>query len=259
VTLQSGLPWGIGDTTNDFSGTNEVNQPADGQEEQWNFYGNPKDFQPVHGFTQLNGDILAGGTGGIPYFSGTSNPTCAAKALALDGGKAGLATAALANTGCYAMGSSILIPPAFGTYGTSGRDIFRDGGFRNWDLSIFKTFKFKADRKGPYTGGRGGNFKADPEKLEVEREKSDKGPGYHVLKMSAAQNGDTPALGTGDYITGQKPPIEARRIYASTAWNCAARMAQADLGYEAAKNIADKIFLDLLKKGKAIEDEDIPF
>ena len=41
------------------------------------------------------------------------------------------------------MGSSILIPPAFGTYGTSGRDIFRDGGFRNWDLSIFKTFKFR--------------------------------------------------------------------------------------------------------------------
>jgi hypothetical protein len=143
VTLQSGLPWGIADATNDFSGTNEVNQPADGQEEQWNFYGNPKDFQPVHGFTQLNGDILAGGTGGIPYFSDTSNPTCAAKALALDGGKPGLATAALANTGCYAMGSSILIPPAFGTYGTSGRDIFRDGGFRNWDLSVFKTFKFK--------------------------------------------------------------------------------------------------------------------
>ena len=102
--------------------------------------------------------------------------------------------------------------------------------------------------------------KLEGERVEVEREKSDKGPGYHVLKMSAApQNGDTPALGTGQYITGQKPPIEARRIYASTAWNCAARMAQADLGYEAAKNIADKIFYDLLKKGKAIEDEDIPF
>ena len=37
----------------------------------------------------------------------------------------------------------------------------------------FKTFKFKADRKGPYTGGGGGkSFKADPEKLEVEREKN---------------------------------------------------------------------------------------
>ena len=36
-------------------------------------------------------------------------------------------------------------------------------------------------------------------------------------------------------------------------------MAQADLGYDAAKNLADKIFHDLLVKGKAIEDEDIPF
>jgi len=66
-------------------------------------------------------------------------------------------------------------------------------------------------------------------------------------------------LGTGEYVSARKPPIEARRIYASTAWNCAARMAQADLGYDAAKNLADKIFHDLLVKGKAIEDEDIPF
>ena len=68
-----------------------------------------------------------------------------------------------------------------------------------------------------------------------------------------------PKPGDGSYVTGRKPPIEARRIYASTAWNCAARMAQADLGYDAAKNLADKIFHDLLIKGKAIEDEDIPF
>jgi hypothetical protein len=72
-------------------------------------------------------------------------------------------------------------------------------------------------------------------------------------------NGETPPLGTGEYVSAQKPPIEVRRIYASTAWNCAARMAQSDLGYEAAKHIADKIFHDLLVKGKAIEDEDIPF
>ena len=68
-----------------------------------------------------------------------------------------------------------------------------------------------------------------------------------------------PKPGDGSYVTGRKPPIEARRIYASTAWNCAARMAGADLGFEAAQNIANKIFHDLLIKGKAIEDEDIPF
>jgi hypothetical protein len=68
-----------------------------------------------------------------------------------------------------------------------------------------------------------------------------------------------PKPGDGSYVTGRKPPIEARRIYASTAWNCAARMAGPDLGFEAAQNIANKIFHDLLIKGKAIEDEDIPF
>jgi len=96
------------------------------------------------------------------------------------------------------------------------------------------------------------------EKAEVEFEKTDKGRNVKSIGKPAT-NGDTPPLGTGEYVTGQKPPIEVRRIYASTAWNCAARMAQADLGFAAAHHIADQIFLDLLKKGKAIEDEDIPF
>lgn len=146
VTLQSGLPFGVGDTTNDFSGTAEVNQPADGQEEQWNFYGNPKDFQIQHGFVSNNGDALAGGTGGIPYFPGsgdasapTSNATCNAKAAALGP----LASAALANTGCFALKNSVMVPPAYGTYGQMGKNIFRDGGFRNWDFSVFKNFKFR--------------------------------------------------------------------------------------------------------------------
>ena len=40
-------------------------------------------------------------------------------------------------------GSSVLIPPAAGTYGTAGRNIFRDSGFRNWDLSLTKSWKFR--------------------------------------------------------------------------------------------------------------------
>jgi hypothetical protein len=36
-----------------------------------------------------------------------------------------------------------MIPPAIGTFGTMGRNIFRDLGYRNWDLSVFKSFKFK--------------------------------------------------------------------------------------------------------------------
>jgi len=138
VTLQSGLPWGVGDTANDFTGTGEINQPSASQNEQWDFFGNPKDFQLVHGFTQFNGDVLAGGTGGIPYFPGTSNPACLAKSTSMGP----LAVAALANGGCFALGSSILVPPAFGTLGNTARNMFRDNGFRNWDLSVFKNVKF---------------------------------------------------------------------------------------------------------------------
>jgi hypothetical protein len=39
------------------------------------------------------------------------------------------------------MGSSIMIPPAIGTFGNMGRNTFRDFGFRNADLSVMKNFR----------------------------------------------------------------------------------------------------------------------
>jgi hypothetical protein len=124
VTLQTGQPWAVQDTANDFSGTGEVNNP-NSWGEAWNFYGNPKDF--------------TASPNGIPFFSGTSNPQCLAQATK-DGA---LALASLTNNGCFANGSSILIPPAYGTFGTIGKNIFRDTPFRNWDLSVTKSWKFK--------------------------------------------------------------------------------------------------------------------
>jgi hypothetical protein len=46
--------------------------------------------------------------------------------------------------GCYASlnGKSFLLPPALGTLGNSGRNIFRDTGFHNLDLSVSKSWKF---------------------------------------------------------------------------------------------------------------------
>ena len=35
-----------------------------------------------------------------------------------------------------------MIPPAFNTWGTMGRNIFRDSGFRDLDMSIAKVWKF---------------------------------------------------------------------------------------------------------------------
>jgi len=133
INMQSATPWGINDATTDFSGTNEINAGPTGGE-RWNFFGDPSDFQTRKSFTGTNG-----GDTGIPYFAGTSNPTCLAKATAAGP----LAVASLTNLGCYANGSSILIPPAFGSYGTAGANIFRGTPYYNVDLSITKVFKFK--------------------------------------------------------------------------------------------------------------------
>ena len=127
ITLQSGQPWSANDFGNDISGTNEINNTGS-VGEYWNFYGNPADFQSVHGLTP----------DGLPYFAGTSNPACLAQATS----NGALAIASLTNFGCYALGGSFLIPPAYGSFGGGARHIWRDSGFRNWDLSVTKAFKF---------------------------------------------------------------------------------------------------------------------
>jgi hypothetical protein len=48
----------------------------------------------------------------------------------------------LAKAGCYVSGNSVMVPPVNGTYGTMGRNIFRDSGFKDVDFSVFKNFKF---------------------------------------------------------------------------------------------------------------------
>src|SRR5207237_1657605 len=116
ISLQSGQPWNINDQSFDFSGTGEL---AD----RWNFYGNPSDFKSQ-------------GPNGLPYFPGTSNSACAQKAAALDGTNATQPfTTALGIAGCYANVNSILLPNGLRTFGTHGRNVFRDTGFRNVDLS----------------------------------------------------------------------------------------------------------------------------
>jgi hypothetical protein len=121
ISVYGAQPWGPIDAGTDISGTGEL-------VDRWNFFGRPGDFKPT----------ISTGT---PYFAGTSNPACAAKALALDGGTPGRNTYALNAFGCYAMGSSIMIPPALGTFGNMGRNIFRDSGFRNTDFSVMKNFR----------------------------------------------------------------------------------------------------------------------
>ncbi len=153
VLIQSGAPWGLADVSNDFSGTNEIgNSTLSNAGEQWDFYGNPSDFTPVHGWTDTNGGALSGGKGGLPFFPGTAtdsagnviiNPALPAACTSHAAALGQLATASLAAFGCYAVGNSVLIPPAWGTYGTTPQNLWRDAGFKNWDFSVTKQFKFK--------------------------------------------------------------------------------------------------------------------
>ena len=123
ITLQSGSPWGVQDLSNDFSGTGQVNN-LDSYGQAWDFFGNPSDFKS--------------GPTPIPLIPG-GNAACTAAATKL--GPA--AVASLNVSGCYAKGSSVLIPPALGTYGIVDRNIFRDSGFRNWDFSVTKNWRFR--------------------------------------------------------------------------------------------------------------------
>ena len=152
VLINSGLPWGAADVSDDFSGTNEIANSTQTLGEQWNFFGNPKDFTPIHGWTDTNGGILSGGTGGVPFFPGTAtdssgntiiNPALPAACTSHAAAQGPLGTASLAFFGCYAVGNTVLIPPAYGSYGTTPQNFLRDAGFKNWDMSVTKQFKFK--------------------------------------------------------------------------------------------------------------------
>ncbi len=133
VTFQTGAPWTPQDTSNDWSGTGQVSE-LNSFGQLWNFYGNRSDFKS--GSTPLP-FFPGSGVSNPPLGTETSNSACNSQAEAIG------AAANLAAAGCYAKGSSILIPPAPGTIGNSGRNIFRDSGFKNWDVSLMKETKIK--------------------------------------------------------------------------------------------------------------------
>jgi hypothetical protein len=130
VTLQTPQYWGPIDLGTDASGTGPlpVSPPATSPI-RWSFFGKPSDFKS--------------GPAPIPFFGGASNPACATQALALDAGDPlGPSTTALNLFGCYAKGSSMMIPPPLGHFGNMGRNVFPDSGFRNFDFSLAKNWHF---------------------------------------------------------------------------------------------------------------------
>jgi hypothetical protein len=121
VSLYSAQPWGPMDTSTDVSGTGESAAAATGIE-RWDFVGNPHDFKS--------------GPTPIPFFAPGSTPAVCNNAANTPDLQTSLNT-----FGCFAKGNSAMIPPVIGTFGTMGRNLFRDSGFRNWDFSVVKNWK----------------------------------------------------------------------------------------------------------------------
>jgi carboxypeptidase family protein/TonB-dependent receptor-like protein len=133
LTLQSGLPWTNSDVTNDIIGTGEFVGTISSALQPWNYSGPRTAFKA--------------GPQSIPQFTGAAaTTTCKSAAEAPYAGNAqltALADAALADIGCFAQNGGFLTPPAFGTVGNAGRNIFRVPNYYNVDLSIGKEWKIK--------------------------------------------------------------------------------------------------------------------
>ncbi|HEY6945067.1 MAG TPA: TonB-dependent receptor [Candidatus Acidoferrum sp.] len=135
ITMQSGQPWNINDQSFDISGTGDL---AD----RWNFFGNPNDFKSG-GANPINfiapGSFALDSNGNV---IGLAPGAPAGASTCLGDASSQAAKNMLAFAGCYANGKSALLPPSFGTFGTMGRNVFRDTGFHNVDLSVSKNFRF---------------------------------------------------------------------------------------------------------------------
>jgi Carboxypeptidase regulatory-like domain/TonB dependent receptor len=134
VTLSGSQPWNVIDGSDNFSKDNE-------NTDRWDFFGNPTDFKATSSSipycTGFPGPATCTTTSGVSGIVTTLPSSLGAKctAVAPDPGT-------LAAGGCFVDGNSVLVPPKAGTFGTMGRNIFRDAGFKNVDFSIFKNFKF---------------------------------------------------------------------------------------------------------------------
>ncbi len=144
VTIQSGMPWTVNDTVDNISGTSEAS-------DRWDFFGKPSDFtsgpHSIPYCTQTGGCSETTGRGQtfqLPSAQSAAFFTaCSAAAAKVDGGSTtGPTTASLDTYGCYAQGGSVMIPPAVGTFGTMGRNIFPSSPFSDWDLAVSKDWRF---------------------------------------------------------------------------------------------------------------------
>lgn len=157
-TYQSANPVNADDTSNDLSGTGQL-------VDRWTLVGTPSDFKigsaspaPCWGvagssFAKAANcttvSVPAGAVLGTTAYVSNMPQACqnaaageptSASVPSSDANSTGLK--ALGNFGCYAMGNSVIVPPAQGTYGTMARDALFGPPFKNWNLSVSKNWKF---------------------------------------------------------------------------------------------------------------------
>jgi len=148
LTLQTAQPWLAFDTVDHFStGGNALGDGTD----RWDFFGNPSNFRSgpnsiMHCTGPADGDCSqTHGTTGIAFCGSASGACDAATSAALWAQCTAKAPdpVTLGIGGCYVSGNSVMVPPAMGTYGTMGRNLFRDQGFKGLDFAVYKEFRFK--------------------------------------------------------------------------------------------------------------------
>jgi hypothetical protein len=145
VTISGAQPWTPVDSSYNFAGNAE-------NIGRWDFFGSPSDFKVTasslpwcsgFGVTAAGGIDTSGvtctSTSGVSGLVSTYPASFAAKCAAVAPDPNTLAIG-----GCFVSrnGISVMVPPVNGTFGTMGRNLFRDSGFRDWDFSVFKNFKF---------------------------------------------------------------------------------------------------------------------
>jgi hypothetical protein len=144
VSFATSQPWQTFDPADNFSGTNE-------NADRWDIFGNPADFPSgknsipyCSGFAVVAGVADASGAS-CGYTNIYGGPFAAPSAVNPSACLVAADPNTLATAGCYVSnnGKSVIAPPALGTFGNMGRNVLRDNGFKDWDLSIFKNFKFK--------------------------------------------------------------------------------------------------------------------
>jgi hypothetical protein len=148
VSLQSAQPWTINDTGDNFNfggnGNNDLSY-------RWNFSGDPSNFRSgansipyCTGPTSCVQTSAVYGNAVINTFTGTQANSMWNQCLTTDQAAPGNNLPSnLASLGCFVNGNAVMTPPHTGTFGDMGRNIFRDSGFRDMDLSVFKNFTWK--------------------------------------------------------------------------------------------------------------------